>query len=980
KRRHRQIAYLAICSLSVIIFGFALTTLIRPAHAADLHHDSTHEQMGQAHFAPPVYSAYEHKANYTKETKFKSEAMHPVYNFTHFLFDNILTSDPALPPGYIVVKDANTLALGPKVENNDWQDLLKNYWLVLIWVIFLLILVIVIPFIAVCYCCFCCCRNCKEGCPPCDSGKDARKRCCYGLLLLLLIIGILFGVIIAFVTNRHLDDGFESTSRTLRRGSEDTCTYLKDVSDHIRHMFVNNYEELETHLIDQVRNAHNHIFLDLMDVSEANALEELERILNNMEKARATFAKMENLHMTLLMETEQLKDMLRGVKRDVNYACAVLCANRDCLQFLKATQVEYLDTSTCLNLDKMPKRSFYLNSTDDIETNNTKIIITKALGRVQEIGKMIKTALDPMVPPTMFNIQKGRGFFREHSDKIRNIIDAAMSDIHLGTVRSTKSFEDVYDKFGTDRSLVSVTICVLLLVILIVLVIALMCGCCGRRRHGYRDDCCSKGTGATCLLLAILLIFCVFSLIVLVGLFYFVMGMLTYQGACAPLRDQENNTLFRQLDKSIDLNKYLPQEAESKNALPPFRMSKALKACRANQTVFQLLQENSIYDINNLMGIKLLEPHFEKQNRGPIFTGNLSNFVILEPDERLELENVRDSNLSTYHSAVYTTSYCKRLSPVELPIMINQLKDLRNRLWSQWGIYDWARTSLENEAIILEKTEAHFVPRIKSQMDLLTANVTEIDKLILYENKPFGKSIDVLLEATKRAEDFIRTRGHTYINALCENLTLYVEEQMELYVQKVIKECTDEVGNCAPLSYIYNRSVDLVCSGLVDPMNGFWVGVLLCALLFLPVLFVSHRLLCLYKKIDPYSAPAGGIVEGGSDYLYDAYSEREREHVPLANVPKKRRKAYERRREQQDYYEDASPGVSRVARGTGSGAMNGGASGDAAAGSSNMRYNDVAPTHWDHEPPRYHNPPVAPPSSEYERPPPYYYPGASDQD
>jgi len=44
---------------------------------------------------------------------------------------------------------------------------------------------------------------------------------------------------------------------------------------------------------------------------------------------------------------------------------------------------------------------------------------------------------------------------------------------------------------------------------------------------------------------------------------------------------------------------------------------------------------------------------------------------------------------------------------------------------------------------------------------------------------------------------------------------------------------------------------------------------------------------------------------------------------------------------QQDYYEDASPGVSRGSRG-GGGIANGG--GDVAAGSSNMRYNDVAPT------------------------------------
>lgn len=44
---------------------------------------------------------------------------------------------------------------------------------------------------------------------------------------------------------------------------------------------------------------------------------------------------------------------LGSVKRGVNYACAVLCANRECLQFLKTTEIEYLDTSPCLTLDKV---------------------------------------------------------------------------------------------------------------------------------------------------------------------------------------------------------------------------------------------------------------------------------------------------------------------------------------------------------------------------------------------------------------------------------------------------------------------------------------------------------------------------------------------------------------------------------------------------------------------------------------------------
>ncbi|XP_032592271.1 prominin-like protein isoform X2 [Drosophila grimshawi] len=987
KRRQRQIVYWAICSFSLIVFGFALATLIRPAHAANVAaavgargaEEWREEKPGQldsdSDSSLANFTDYKSKANYTKEPKQSTKAMDPVYNFTRYLFDYLLPEEAAIPPGYIVIKE-DSIALGPKVEDNDWRELLMQYWVVLIATFLMVALVVIMPFIAICYCCFCCCRRCKEGCPPCDSQKDARRRCCCGLFLLLLIIGILFGVIIAFATNKLLDRGFEETSTTVRRGSQDTCTYLKDVSDHIHHLLVNNYEEMDKHLTDKLTNLHKTIFLNLMNASEANAVYDLERILDNMDEAQKLIREVDKLEKDLRFYAKQLQDGVRGVKRDVNYACAVLCGNRECLHFLKRTEIEFLDSSKCLQFDDLPDTTYYLKAMDYIITKNSAKTSKEVIDRLQHVGKRIKAGIDPIIPPIIRDIRSGQDLFRTQANNIRSMIDSVISKIHLNTVRSTKSFEDVYDKYGADRSIINVIVCVVLLIILIVLIIALVCGCCGRRRRGYRDDCCSKGTGASCLLLAILLIFCVFSLVVLVGAFYFVFGLATYQGACAPLRDQEANALFRQLDSAIDLNRYLPKsELKSETPLPPLRISSAIKACQADQSIFKLLKDNDLYDIEDLARVKVIG----ETPAVPIFLANLDNFTILTDKDKRDLEALRSSNLSSYQSKVYTDHLCNQLTPIDLPTLANQLKELRASLWSQWGIFDWARTSLYNEAYNLQRYHEEFVDKIKSIMSNMTQKLLKIDQLILYNGNAFGESIKLLQASTERSEVFFRVHGQQYVSELRENLTSSIKEQVVKYIEMVVEKCQGNVGKCAPLANVYRRSVDLICHRLVDPMNGFWVGVLLCGLLFLPVLFVSHRLLCLYKKIDPYSAPAVAVVEGG-DYLYDAYSEREREHVPLANVPKKRRKAYERRaREQQDYYEDASPSVSRVSRSAG--AASGAANGDGpSAGGSNMRYNDVAPTHWDHEPPRYHNPPVAPPASEYERPPPYYYPGASDQD
>ncbi|XP_034482957.1 prominin-like protein [Drosophila innubila] len=94
------------------------------------------------------------------------------------------------------------------------------------------------------------------------------------------------------------------------------------------------------------------------------------------------------------------------------------------------------------------------------------------------------------------------------------------------------------------------------------------------------------------------------------------------------------------------------------------------------------------------------------------------------------------------------------------------------------------------------------------------------------------------------------------------NLTHYTQAQVSDYIDMVITESYTNVGLCEPLSYIYYRSVNFICGRLVDPINGFWLGLILCALLFLPVLYLAHHLMCLFKKYASYTRRAD-IVETG---------------------------------------------------------------------------------------------------------------------
>jgi len=126
-----------------------------------------------------------------------------------------------------------------------------------------------------------------------------------------------------------LDNGLDDTTNTMRRGSDDTCTFLKDVSDNIHHLFVKNYEELTTNLEGVLKSraklwrifeenllillrfnlgVPQHIYLDVMDTSEINVLYDLERIFNNTPQVVTLFGTLQKLDKELRFNAAQLRD------------------------------------------------------------------------------------------------------------------------------------------------------------------------------------------------------------------------------------------------------------------------------------------------------------------------------------------------------------------------------------------------------------------------------------------------------------------------------------------------------------------------------------------------------------------------------------------------------------------------------------------------------------------------------------------------
>ncbi|KAH8365473.1 hypothetical protein KR093_001060, partial [Drosophila rubida] len=378
--------------------------------------------------------------------------MRTVFNASHWLLDFLLTHNPAIPDGYISIKRDGTLSLGQKVEFNDWHDLVAEYLPLFIWLVLLLIIIVLMP---------------------------------------------LGAIIIAFA-NRLLDRGMQEGMETVRRGNEDVCIYLKDTNNHIHHLFSHNYEELYNH-INQIMmgtiytchsscllftftftftstDGEHHLTMDVVDVSGATALAEMERILDNMPEALEVMRELNDIENEMRFLGDQLRDGklnyakplcfsqishrfylpgIRTIKRNINSAYSYVGMPYQMYRFLRDSMIEFVDTSRCLHFDEMPDTDVYVQGIEEIIEGKYADIPKQGVQRFKTISDAVKVNVDRIGPMVMIDMGHGRDIMLRRAVEIQNLIDAVISDLHLNSIRTAKSFEDFYNKYSKERSIVN---------------------------------------------------------------------------------------------------------------------------------------------------------------------------------------------------------------------------------------------------------------------------------------------------------------------------------------------------------------------------------------------------------------------------------------------------------------------------------------------------------------------------------------------
>ncbi|XP_052893946.1 prominin-like protein isoform X4 [Anopheles moucheti] len=895
------------------------------------------------------FTRYNEVIEYQSSKSYNPRGMAPLYEITNHIIDLFVDEYP-IPDGYITVQEGN-IAAGPNVADNNWGPLLKQYWAILLVAALCIIMIAIMPIMGLCLCCCRCFGGCGGRSQPFDKKHDTCRRAILGFLLICSTSALVFGVVVAFVTNSYMQHGVENITTSARHGVHDTRLYLRSTSSHIDHVLNKNYQELNNDLKQMLNDASGTIIKRLEEQSKAEKLTTLYQFVEDLPGISKNLEKMKQLTSELRITASQLNDGLRGVKREL-LTSLNKCGTQDCIKVMEDYKIGRLNVNGIdynsiqdRYFPRLPDLSEIIESVKELMDSSLGSAIRKGVKQMEQLKSTLNQTVLENIPKVQAASDSTGNAIKDVSNMLTSRLNNVGDTLDNNSYKHLDTADEYIQQYSIYRYYAGLGISSVLLLILICLVFGLLCGICGKRPDGYGDDCCNKGAGGRFLIFAVAIIFLTFSVILAVALASFLAGTLARRAACDSLRDPANDQIVSYIDQFVDLNRlYSDLRAQAERSKPKLPVSdnmeqisigQVIVACQQNESIYKVLKLNNFVDIDTIRDFPE-QYGITRELNALTLKIKINPVQILTPEATEDIKALQASKLNDFDVDKFTDNLTYNITEYNLNEIAQKLRDVADRVPPGKDMND-IKVNLKNQALHLSSYQTNLVdPMIVSTNELIKLSTT-LDSSLKFGEKSFSDAIDKFLTQIKEAENYINKHGMTFVQNITEELVTGFTNQIYAYIKFVIDSTENDIGLCGPMYNVYESVIVASCDRIVDPFNGFWAGVVWCLLLFLPSIIFGVKLSTLYQKSDPYPGP---MVESG---------------------PKnKRRKKQDRRRESRDrreiYYEEGSPSHSR-----------------------DPRYNDMAPKNWDGAPPRYQNPPMAPPAAEYERPPPYYYPGAPSE-
>nr|XP_050854478.1 prominin-like protein isoform X4 [Vespula vulgaris] len=900
---------------------------------------------------------------YNATTKFNPKGMGQLYNVTNMFID-FIQSKQAYPEGMITVISNTPVLVDPW---HQWKIIVAHYGGLAGLALIGVLLAAILPCIGLFFWCCRCAGQCGGRIQPFDKKHDHCRKIMLSIILIGVATIILFGVVCAFVTNEYMEIGTAELPNNVKTNLKDVMLYLATTKREINTVLKTNYGELEITLNNILQASGRIVTEQLAEYSHAVSLTNLNDIVIGLESIREELRSMNRITQELRLNATQLDIVVRGVKNNLLYTLRD-CTSHNCKQILHdykvnqmSVQIEF-DKYMDRYFPKLPDLTSALHNITILMESNIVSEVSQGRESFLKIQKDIQHAVNQTIPVVSASIRRAGDYLASIANNMTSLIDRISNDIEKVYFQHLEEAHNYVVYYSQYRRYLGFAISTILLAILICVTFGLFCGICGKRPDGYGDDCCNKGSGSRLLMTAVSMIFLFTSVLMVITVVHMITGVLAQRSICEPLKNPKDNRMFKLVDKIVQIRKIL----HPKNPNFDINMSYIITKCHANETLYNVLKLNNLFDIGTLRNYagRIDINDTIQQLRRKI---NLSpGVVILKESARSKLNDLAQSGLSDIKFYQYAELLADNITNINLEHLASKLRDVSTKLSP--GQED-IRDSLLKNAHDLEHYHRDLVVPMATLSEKLSENALALQESIKFNHSSMAEAIHNLVDEVTKAQQFLNKDGPEYVQYLATKFGNAFLHQVDDFLEHVIDSARNKVGRCQPVSNAYNATLVAGCNKILDPFNGFWASVGWCLILFLPTIVLCVKLSNLYQKSDPYPGP---LVE--AEYLYDAYADRD--NIPLAHVHDKKHVSHGRHHPAAyvESYDGPAVGYSDRERIT-----------DAHQSTSHhdSRYSDLAPKNWDFPnggPPRYQPTAAAPPlSTEYERPPPYYYPGPGDR-
>ncbi|XP_017784995.1 PREDICTED: prominin-like protein isoform X2 [Nicrophorus vespilloides] len=870
------------------------------------------------------YTEIQTRNDYNSSTYFNPRGMAVLYNITTKYIKAI--SINFLPTDLISFEEDGKINI-----TDDYQKILLNYWPLITFLVVLVAFALFMPICGLCFWCCRCCGNCGATTKSYDKKSDLCKKLIFATLLIGLGTLILFGVVCAFVTNQHMQDGTESLTKNLRISVDDTNSYIHSTKDQINVLLDANFAQFSDALFDTLNNASSILFEKLTEVSKAASIKDAGKMIDTLKTVKANLKKIKVLTNELRVDASQLNDAMRKLKKDLFAALKTCEQESDCSQLLE-NYVSKLGTT--IDFDSIPDMTSSINKLDKDLDQQFVESISKGITELNGIQTNIESKLTTKLDDLKKAVKDSGDDIKKQSTDITKSMDETASKLNKATKKALNVADKYIKEYSKYRFYIGLGVSVVLLLIALCISLGLVCGICGKKASDIDDDCCNKGAGSKFLIIGVAIMFLSAFFLVIVLLAHFI-AVVPHRMVCEPMRDPQMNEVLIFLDKAIRWDKNIGLNITLQKMIPD---------CYNNKSAYHVFN---------------LKEKFDLEKIGDFIHDFQIDELLNQLEKELQIDGVtllKDEDLDKLQKLTLENNFSKVISELSINFTNVDLGEFSNAIdvviknLKEKGETEIVTSLTTIKLHIDTYIEKVFNPMKKHADEVINlANTT--DYAMRFGKDSFEEAIKDLVDNIKYAQDYLTNNGTIEIKSITKQFSTTILDQAKNYTTRIIYHFEQKIGDCGPVALVLNGTLTATCDNILAPMNGFWFSIFWCLVLFIPTIIISVKLASVYQKRDQYRACE-------SDYLYDAF---DRESVPLARTKANKKKQKKKRGDNRAYMPDRDrrhdyPGGSHH---------------------EDTRYADMAPKNYgdfpNGGPPQYERAPT-----EYERPPPYYYQGSGD--